>query len=101
MKISQGKTEVFRIRIDPVTKDALLAAAAASNMSASALALIGIRELLREGETKVILPENMRLSRSEKELKRQQALSAMNTLLRERKNQQNRDRKARKAAKTT
>lgn len=70
-------------------------------MSASALALIGIRELLREGETKVILPENMRLSRSEKELKRQQALSAMNTLLRERKNQQNRDRKARKAAKTT
>lgn len=84
-----------------MTKDALLAAAAASNMSASALALIGIRELLREGETKVILPENMRLSRSEKELKRQQALSAMNTLLRERKNQQNRDRKARKAAKTT
>ena len=53
-------------------------------MSASAFALIGIRELLREGETTLILPEHLRLTRSEMERQRQQSMIEMGKLMRER-----------------
>lgn len=88
--IRPRKSEILLIRIDPETKQALQKAAAHSHMSASAFALIGIRELLREGETHVILPEYLRLSRTEKERQRQQSLEAMNKIIRDMKQRKSR-----------
>lgn len=88
MQIVPKKTELLQIRIDAETKQALQKAARHSHMSASAFALIGIRELLREGETSIILPEHLRLTRSEKELRRQQAVIGMRQILRDMKKRQ-------------
>jgi len=84
MQILLKKTQILKLRIDPETKQALMRAAEASHMSASAFALIGIRELLREGETTLILPEHLRLTRSEMERQRQQSMIEMGKLMRER-----------------
>ena len=66
--MQQTKTETFRLRLDSETKQALQAAATDAGMSASALALRAIKDLLREGETHVILPDHLRITRTEKEL---------------------------------
>jgi antitoxin component of RelBE/YafQ-DinJ toxin-antitoxin module len=87
--VKQSKrTLTVKVRVDETTKKALHAAADNAGMSVSALALMAIKELLLEGETKVILPPHLRISRTEDQLRRERLKAYLAKVLRERKQEQ-------------
>jgi antitoxin component of RelBE/YafQ-DinJ toxin-antitoxin module len=87
-KKAAQKTETFRLRIDLATKRALQNAADAAGMSASALVLMAIKEALHEGTLRSILPEHVRLSRTEDDARRARTLSYSKSELQRRRREQ-------------
>lgn len=82
--------------MDPATKGALQAAADAAGMSASALALMAIKEMLREGEARAILPEHLRMDRTEREARRARMLAYHKSEMARRQREQRQEREQRR-----